>query len=149
MTSTQQKRQHWMSILAKANADQLISISDNLVSLEEFETIRAAEVGLTQVRGRMGGTGSKFNLGDMTITRCVLRSKQGHYGHSYVAGRNKDHATRAAQLDALLQQENQQDELIDTVIKPLEQALAEQAQQKAQEVAQTKVNFFTLVRGED
>ncbi len=29
--------------------------------------------GMTLVRGRMGGTGSPFNLGEMTVTRCVVR----------------------------------------------------------------------------
>lgn len=145
----QAKRQHWMSILAKSNGAKVIELSDQYVNQQAFETIRAAEVGLTQVRGRMGGTGSEFNLGDMTITRCVLRSDAGHYGHSYVAGRNKEHATRAAQLDAMLQTDALQDELIGAVITPLAQEISTQEAKKANEVAQTKVNFFTLVRGED
>jgi len=147
--SNQQARQHWMSVMAKSRSETLIALSDIYINEHRFETIRAAEVGLTQVRGRMGGTGSQFNLGDMTMTRCVVRSSNGHYGHSYIAGRNKEHATRAAQLDAMLQDQAYQQDLITNIIQPLAHHLAEQKKRKANEVAQTKVNFFTLVRGED
>lgn len=142
-------RQHWMSVMAKSSAETLIALSDDYVNSHPFETIRAAEVGLTQVRGRMGGTGSQFNVGDMTITRCVVRSPEGHYGHSYIMGRNKDHATRAATLDAMLQDQIHQSLLMEKIIQPLAQDLAIKKVQKADTVAQTKVNFFTLVRGED
>lgn len=145
----QTTRQHWMSVMAKSSPEALIALSDNYVNSHSFETIRAAEVGLTQVRGRMGGTGSQFNVGDMTITRCVVRSSEGHYGHSYIMGRNKDHATRAAQLDAILQSQTYQKVMIEKIIQPLAQDLAVKTAEKADTVAQTKVNFFTLVRGED
>ena len=149
MIQNQEIRQHWMSVMAKSNSKTLIVLSDTYVTQQDFETIRPAEVGLTQVRGRMGGTGSQFNVGDMTITRCVVRSDQGHYGHSYIIGRNKDHATRAAQLDAMLQDQAHQKTMIEHIIQPLEHVLDQQQAEKAKDVAQTKVNFFTLVRGED
>ncbi len=149
MKPDQEKRQHWMSVLAKSSADHVMTLAHTYMNEHRFETIRPAEVGLTQVRGRMGGTGSRFNLGDMTITRCVVRSTNGDYGYSYIAGRNKDHATVAAQLDALLQDHVYQQDLISHVIQPLAQKLAEAQASKAHDVAQTKVNFFTLVRGED
>ncbi|MGJ8647238.1 MAG: phosphonate C-P lyase system protein PhnG [Marinomonas colpomeniae] len=145
----QTTRQHWMSVMAKSSPEALIALSDNYVNQHTFETIRAAEVGLTQVRGRMGGTGSQFNVGDMTITRCVVRSPEGHYGHSYIMGRNKDHATRAATLDAMLQDPTRQSIMIEKIIQPLTKDLAVKTAEKADTVAQTKVNFFTLVRGED
>jgi alpha-D-ribose 1-methylphosphonate 5-triphosphate synthase subunit PhnG len=149
MIQNQEIRQHWMSVIAKSNSETLIALSDTYVTQQDFETIRPAEVGLTQVRGRMGGTGSQFNVGDMTITRCVVRSDQGLYGHSYIIGRNKDHATRAAQLDAMLQDQTHQKNMIEHIIQPLERDLDQQQAAKAKDVAQTKVNFFTLVRGED
>ncbi len=148
-TQNQEIRQHWMSVMAKSSPEALIVLSDNYVNQHTFETIRAAEVGLTQVRGRMGGTGSQFNVGDMTITRCVVRSPEGHYGHSYIMGRNKDHATRAATLDAMLQDQIHQSLLMEKIIQPLTKDLAVKTAEKADTVAQTKVNFFTLVRGED
>ncbi|MDE8602158.1 phosphonate C-P lyase system protein PhnG [Marinomonas sp. RSW2] len=149
MSDTQKTRQHWMSVMAKSNSDSLIKLSNVYMDQQDFENIRPAEVGLTQIRGRMGGTGSQFNVGDMTITRCVVQSAKGHYGHSYIAGRDKNHALRAAQLDAMLQDPTHQHSLMENIIQPLAHTLATQQAQKANNVAQTKVNFFTLVRGED
>ncbi|TBR42520.1 phosphonate C-P lyase system protein PhnG [Marinomonas agarivorans] len=149
MTSQQTPRQYWMSIMAKSAASELLSLSDTEAAQQDFEVIRAPEIGLTQVRGRMGGTGSQFNLGDMTITRCVVLSAQGFYGYGYVAGRDKRHAERAAQLDAILQDEACFDRVMTHVITPLTKKLEQQQDNHTKEVAQTKVNFFTLVRGED
>lgn len=145
----QTQRQYWMSIIAKSTTSELLSLSQQYVEHQVFNTVRAAEVGLTQVRGRMGGTGSQFNIGDMTITRCVVQSALGLYGYGYITGRNKPHATRAAQLDAMLQDTSQTTELIKNIITPLAEQLQQKTQAKAREVDQTKVNFFTLVRGED
>ncbi|SIS52864.1 phosphonate C-P lyase system protein PhnG [Neptunomonas antarctica] len=142
-------RQRWMSVMAKSSGELLHNLSDSLIDTAQFETIRAPEVGLTQVRARMGGTGSQFNLGDMTITRCVVRSIAGHYGYSYIAGRNKAHALRAAELDALLQSSNNGSTIRQQVIELLEEQLMREQQQKTAETSTTKVNFFTLVRGED
>ena len=96
----------------------------------------------------MGGTGSQFNIGDVTITRCVVQYKQAFYGHSYVIGRNKQQALVAAKLDALLQDKSSHNHAYQTVIKPLVTVLAQREQQKKQAAAKTKVDFFTLVRGE-
>lgn len=142
-------RQHWMSTMAKSCSQLLHALSDNLIDESQFETIRAPEIGLTQVRARMGGTGSPFNLGDMTITRCVVRSTAGHYGYSYIAGRDKAHALRAAQLDAVLQTDSNSTLINEQVVRPLENQLQHLQQQKTAETSATKVNFFTLVRGED
>ena len=34
-----------------------------------------------------GGGGAAFNLGEMTVTRCTVRTETGFVGHAYVAGR--------------------------------------------------------------
>lgn len=143
------QRQHWMSVLAMAPTETLIERSDQLIAAQEFEDIRTAEVGLAQVRGRMGGTGSAFNLGDMTITRCVLRSAEGHYGYSYVAGRDKSHAQRAAELDALLQSDNHRELILSKIVTPLADLQQQQDQLQREKAESTRVNFFTLIRGED
>ncbi|MFT6916360.1 MAG: alpha-D-ribose 1-methylphosphonate 5-triphosphate synthase subunit PhnG [Motiliproteus sp.] len=148
VNAQQQARQHWMSVMAKSSSQLLHRLSEAHVDSAQFETIRAPEVGLTQVRARMGGTGSEFNLGDMTLCRCVVRSQAGDYGYSYIAGRNKAHARRAAELDALLQSEAH-GSLLPQVITALETRLLEEQQQKTAEASATQVNFFTLVRGED
>lgn len=142
-------RQHWMSVLAMASTEQLLSRSSTIVANHQFSDIRTAEVGLAQVRGRMGGIGNAFNLGDMTLTRCVVRSEEGRYGYSFVSGRDRQHARRAAELDALLQSEAHQTQLIAELIEPLQQIQAEQDRKRREKTESTRVNFFTLVRGED
>lgn len=142
-------RQAWMATLATARTDALMLCSNTVVRQGSFEDIRTSEVGLAQVRGRMGGTGNAFNLGDMTITRCVIRSEEGHYGHSYIAGRSKTHAQRAAELDAMLQSETYHDTVMQQVIQPLLEQQTTIDRSRREKTASTRVNFFTLVRGED
>lgn len=145
---SQKRRQHWMSVIAKAPIDQLNKLAEPLLRDCQFSDIRTPDIGLTQVRGRMGGTGSQFNIGDVTITRCVVRSNAQFYGHSYVIGRNKQHALIAAKLDALLQDDHQHSSVYQQVIEPLTKILAQHQQAKKAASAKTKVDFFTLVRGE-
>ena len=146
---TQLQRQLWMSVMAKSPAEKLSDIANTFLEQYQFQEIRSPEIGLTQVRGRMGGTGSKFNLGDTTITRCVVRFGEELYGHSYIIGRNKQHALIAAKLDALLQDTDIHDAVHDAVIKPLTWLHTQQQQTKHATSQTTKVDFFTLVRGED
>ena len=101
------------------------------------------------VRGRAGGTGEQFNLGEMTITRCALTLPDGTIGMAYVQGRNVRHAEQAAVVDGLLQQQAWHGRVHRSVIEPLAHAHYRQAEQKSKVAAQTKVEFFTLVRGED
>lgn len=149
MSEIQNGRRHWMSILAQAPTEQLIELAEPFLAGAGFTTVRAPQVGLVQVRARMGGTGSRFNLGDVTLTRCVVQSTTGHYGHAYIRGRDKDHALQAAQLDALLQDETLRGGIERQVVAPLRRLLERQRQQRADETEATRVNFFTLVRGED
>ena len=100
-------------------------------------------------RGRMGGTGDPFNLGEMTVTRCSVRTEAGFLGHAYIAGRNKKHAELAAVCDALLQDPNARDEVAATIIEPLAAIAASRRRERRAKAAATKVEFFTLVRGED
>ncbi|HGP4332431.1 TPA: phosphonate C-P lyase system protein PhnG, partial [Pseudomonas aeruginosa] len=88
-------RQRWMGVLARARREELDAHADALRDAD-YHLLRAAETGMTLVRGRMGGTGSPFNLGEMTVTRCVVRLADGRTGYSYVAGRDKRHAELAA-----------------------------------------------------
>ncbi len=149
MSFTTQQRQHWMSVLAHAPTAELLGLSETAVQEFSFEMIRAPEIGLTQVRARMGNSGDQFNLGDMTLTRCVVRSSLDTVGYGYISGRNKAHAQRAAELDALLQDVQMGEALMDRVIRPIE-ALQRQARaEQQQQTDTTRVDFFTLVRGED
>lgn len=143
-----QTRQRWMSVLAHSRPDELLAHWQTLNLSPQFERIRAAETGLTQLQGRMGGTGKRFVMGDMTITRAVIQLDGGVYGYSYVSGRNKPHAELCAVIDALLQMKGMDELLHKRVIAPLAALQQERRQQRAREVASSRVDFFTLVRGE-
>ena len=100
------------------------------------------------VRGRAGGTGAPFNLGEMSVTRCTIQLADGTVGHAWVQGRDKAHATRAAIVDALMQGETA-DEVRGRVLVPLAEVAARRAATRRAKAAATKVEFFTMVRGED
>ncbi|MDP5293587.1 phosphonate C-P lyase system protein PhnG [Oceanimonas sp. CHS3-5] len=143
------QRKQWMSVLARASGAELEAHWQALALAPEYQLIRAPEVGLAQVRARMGATGSLFNLGDTTITRAVIRLESGELGYSYVRGRNKRHAELAAVIDALMQTREAYELLQVGLIAPLAALRAEQEERRRREVASSKVDFFTMVRGED
>lgn len=138
-------RKRWMGLLAKAKPAALAALWDEAV---EHDWLRPPEVGAVMVRGRIGGTGAPFNLGEMTVTRCALRLASGEVGHAYVQGRDRDHARRAAVIDALMQGPRAA-ELRTRVLEPLAAAMAAAAELRAAKAAATRVEFFTLVRGDD
>src|ERR1700761_6350213 len=109
-------RRRWMAVLARARADDL---ADCLGPPPPYRVLRGPEAGLVMTRGRTGGGGAPFNLGEMTTTRCSVRTEQGFVGHAYVAGRNERLAELAALGDALLQDPLRQAALLDDLIEPL------------------------------
>lgn len=138
-------RRDWMGLLARARPDQLAALMPETPS---HAVLRPPEVGAVMVRGRVGAAGAPFNLGEMTITRCTLRLTCGAVGHAHVQGRDKGHATRAAIVDALMQTDAAAD-LRARVLEPLARAETDRRQARAGKAAATKVEFFTMVRGED
>ncbi|NHW00498.1 phosphonate C-P lyase system protein PhnG [Stutzerimonas degradans] len=146
-TREQSPRQRWMAVLARASGAELAPFESVLRDCA-YQLIRPAEIGMTLVRGRMGGTGAPFNLGEMSVTRCVVRLADCRTGYSYRAGRDKRQAELAALADAHLQGAQQSRWLVE-LIEPLAAAQARRAAQKAAETATTRVEFFTLLRGED
>ncbi|MEQ9877118.1 phosphonate C-P lyase system protein PhnG [Pectobacterium aroidearum] len=143
------RRQHWLSVLAFSPVAELEKRWHALNLHPQYAVLRAAEIGLTRLQARMGGTGKRFVLGDMTMTRAVVRLADGTCGYSYVAGRDKAHAERCAVIDALLQQPENHDRLQEHLIQPLVVQRAELCQRRAREIASSKVDFFTLVRGDN
>jgi len=143
-----ENRQRWMSVLAHSQPAELLALWHPLNLSPKFERLRAAETGLTQLQGRMGGTGKRFVMGDMTVTRAVVQLDSGVYGYSYVAGRDKAHAELCAIIDALLQVNGMDELLHKSLIAPLAATQQERREQRAREVAASRVDFFTLVRGE-
>jgi alpha-D-ribose 1-methylphosphonate 5-triphosphate synthase subunit PhnG len=140
------ERRAWMSVLAKAPARQLIEAWEALAERPDFEALRPAEMGLVLVRGRMGGAGDAFNLGEMTVTRAAVRLASGENGLAYVAGRDRRHAEIAAAVDAMMQAPRYRAEAQAGVLGPLAEAQAERRAKLARKAAATRVDFFTLVR---
>lgn len=138
-------RRGWMSLLANAEPERLAAL---LPEVSEHEVLRAPETGAVMVRGRAGATGAPFNLGEMTVTRCSIRLACGTVGHAWVQGRDKAHARRAALADALMQTDAAAD-LTARVLAPLEAEANAARANRAAKAAATKVDFFTMVRGED
>jgi alpha-D-ribose 1-methylphosphonate 5-triphosphate synthase subunit PhnG len=101
------------------------------------------------VRGRIGGDGAPFNLGEATVTRAAVRLDSGETGFSYALGRDHDKARLAAVCDALWQSEARRDGIERHVLAPIRARLARERTQKQEQAAATRVDFFTLVRGED
>jgi len=138
-----------MSVLAVAASDDLESRWRTTALAPEYRTVRGPEVGLVMVRARAGGTGIRFNLGEMTITRCTVQLASGTLGHAWVGGRRVRHAEIAALLDALLQDPARRMALLRQVVAPLEAIGEVRRQASAARAAATRVEFFTMVRGED
>ena len=137
-------RQHWMSVLARAAADELEICLAEHGGTPAYQRLRGPESGLVMVRGRAGGGGAPFNLGEMTVTRCTVRTAAGQVGHAYVAGRDARQAELAAVLDALLQDPARGAALRDGVITKLAAGQAASRTEVAQKAAATKVQFFAM-----
>ncbi|RXV60459.1 phosphonate C-P lyase system protein PhnG [Roseovarius sp. A46] len=142
------ERKAWMGLLARAPADDLDRLWRATGLVPEHERLRAPEVGAVMVRGRAGAEGAAFNLGEMVVTRCAVRLGDGRVGHGHVQGRGKAHAEQAALIDALMQG-GEAVRVREGVLDPLVRAEAARRAERAGKAAATKVDFFTLVRGED
>lgn len=138
------ERQHWMSVLARAPAAAIEAALTQQGPLPAWTRVRGPETGLAMVRGRAGGSGAPFNLGEMTVTRCTVRLGSGAAGHAYVAGRDERHAELAAVADALLQDPLRRDGLRKSMIRPLAEAESERRLTRAEKAAATRVEFFAM-----
>lgn len=140
-------RKATIDTLSAASAAKLESLWKALGMAPEYRLVRGPETGLVMIRGRAGGGGAPFNLGEATVTRATVRLASGEVGHSYALGRDGEKAVRAALLDALWQREPGRIEV--EVLAPLREAATDADDKTRAETAATKVNFFTMVRGDD
>lgn len=141
------ERKAWMGLLAKAGAADLMAAYEATGLSPDFTWLRTPETGGVMVRGRAGATGAAFNLGEMTVTRCALKLADGRVGHAVVQGRDRRKAEVAAVCDALMQGA-EAGVIRAGVLDPLRAAQTSRAQKRAAKAAATKVDFFTMVRGE-
>jgi alpha-D-ribose 1-methylphosphonate 5-triphosphate synthase subunit PhnG len=148
--STEQNadRKAWMGLIAKAPAGRVATLLDDAMARPGFTWLRPPEQGSVMVQGRMGATGAPFNLGEMTVTRCALTLTTGEAGHAYIQGRSKEDAEACAMVDALMQT-GAASLVKKSVIDPIQAELSRTRTDRQAKAAATKVDFFTMVRGED
>jgi alpha-D-ribose 1-methylphosphonate 5-triphosphate synthase subunit PhnG len=138
-------RRDWLAVLARASTAELEACAQCAEPLPPMQTVRPAEVGMTMLRGRTGGTGAAFNLGEASVTRCALRVA-GVLGVGYTLGRDRRKAELVALFDALLQQDEHR--WLRKVVEPLRERQARDRAAKSRAAASSRVDFFTMVRGE-
>lgn len=141
------RRKSAMAVLAHSSTTD---IEDLLaaIDLPDYEDLREAENGLAMVRGRIGGDGAPFNLGEATLSRAAVRLSTGEIGFGYVLGRDKAKARMIALCDALIQTRKHGEAIEAQVVGPLRAAMIARRAQRAAEAAATRVDFYTMVRGE-
>lgn len=143
------KRRAVMAVLAEATCAELTGGLEAIGPLPAHSELRAPENGLVMVRGRIGGDGAPFNIGEATVSRAVVRLVTGEIGFGYVLGRDRAKARLIALCDALVQTHAYDAAVENGVVAPIRARLEAAREVDARRVAATKVDFFTLVRGED
>ncbi len=142
-------RQSLMATLARATAPEIRAGLARLGDLPQPCELRRPETGLVMLRGRVAGQGARFNLGEATVTRASVRLPSGEIGASYILGRDVERARLAAWVDALWLRGDYRAAVEAYILAPLRARQESERQARATRTAATRVDFFTLVRGED
>jgi alpha-D-ribose 1-methylphosphonate 5-triphosphate synthase subunit PhnG len=143
------ERRDWMELLARA---PLAMLENWMLGAGESGPLpgriwlRKPETGLAMLRARAGGAGERFNLGEVTLTRCTLRIATGEVGVAYVRGRSQRKAELAALADALLQSAPWRDAVRRRLIEPVRTHLEAEAARARRKAQATRVEFLTLAR---
>ena len=141
------RRKAALDVLAAAPARELAAVWDAWPDKPAFTKVRGPEVGLVMVRGRAGGGGAPFNMGEASVSRASVRIVTGQLGHGYCLGRDLAKAEVIAVIDALFQRAP--DAVEAEIIAPLQALARRNEQQRRDEAAATRVDFFTMVRGDN
>jgi alpha-D-ribose 1-methylphosphonate 5-triphosphate synthase subunit PhnG len=142
-------RREAMAVLADSDGERIARLIESMGPIPDCEDQRRPENGLVMVRGRISGEGSPFNVGEATVSRAAIRLVSGETGFGYVLGRDRGKARSIALCDALLQSPEHRAAVERVVLTPLRQERDARRKQQAERTAATRVEFFTLVRGED
>jgi alpha-D-ribose 1-methylphosphonate 5-triphosphate synthase subunit PhnG len=144
------RRQSAMGLFAHSEVDELATGLQN-AGLAGIDTVdlRPPQIGLVMVRGRRGGTGKPFNLGEATVTRAAVQTADGLTGVSYILGRAPEKARLAALADALWQSPTHRPAIERSIIEPVRRRLDAERRTRRRQTAATTVDFFTMVRGDD
>ncbi|MCK3780270.1 phosphonate C-P lyase system protein PhnG [Ensifer sesbaniae] len=141
-------RKKAMGLLARATFDELNAAWETLADKPEVHPVRGPETGLVMVRGRIGGGGDPFNLGEATVSRATIRLSTGEIGHGQMLGTDRQRARLAAIFDALSQCAGNKADVA-SLLRRVAERIAQEERRKAEETAATRVDFFTMVRGDD
>jgi alpha-D-ribose 1-methylphosphonate 5-triphosphate synthase subunit PhnG len=141
-------RRRAMALVARARRAELAAIAGRWPD-HGARDLKPVESGLVMLRGRIGGDGAPFNLGEATVTRAVVELASGERGFAHILGRDAEKARLAAIVDALWQREASRAEIEAAILAQIDARLAAEAAKTRAETAATRVDFFTLVRGED
>jgi alpha-D-ribose 1-methylphosphonate 5-triphosphate synthase subunit PhnG len=142
-------RRRAMELLARASASELEEPLARRWADHGARDLKPAETGLVMLRGRAGGDGAPFNLGEATVTRAVVELPSGERGYAHVLGRDAERARLAAIFDALWQKAGNRETVENRVLKPIAARIQAARAKSSAEIAATRVDFFTLRRGED
>src|ERR1700742_1378836 len=135
----QARRKAAMAVLAHSDSAD-IAVRLGGVALPTHENLREPENGLVMVRGRVGGDGAPFNLGEATVSRAAVQLATGEIGFGYALGRDREKARMIALCDALIQSSDHADAVETKVLAPLRATVASERKRKAAETAATKVD---------
>ena len=141
------RRKAAMTVLAHSDSARIAECL-RAIDLPAHEALREPENGLVMVRGRIGGDGAPFNLGEATVSRAAVRLATGEVGFGYTLGRDLAKARMIALCDAMMQSRGLADAVEANVLAPLRASMAAQRRRKSAEAAATRVDFYTMVRGE-
>ena len=142
-------RKRAMALLARAMTPEMAEPIERFWPGCEARDLKPVETGLVMLRGRIGGDGAPFNVGEATVTRAVVELPSGERGYGHILGRDAARARFAAIADALWQRPEARGEVEIAILAPIASRLAAEAAKTRAETAATRVDFFTLVRGED
>jgi len=142
------ERRRAMELLAKASIAELSAGWRAIEPKPEVHAVRGPESGLVMVRGRIGGGGDAFNLGEATVSRATVRLGSGEIGHGQLLGNDREKARLAAVFDALRQRPEHR-QAVDSLIDAVENRVAAEDGKQAEQTAATRVDFFTMVRGDN
>ena len=139
-------RQGWLALLGRAPLGLLEGALAGQIGTAP-QWLRAPETGLVMAQARAGGTGERFNFGEVTVTRCALRlAPGGAVGVGYVMGRSHRQAQLVAVADALLQDPIKHPQLEQRLLAPIRQHLSEHRAAQQARAQATRVEFFTVAR---
>jgi alpha-D-ribose 1-methylphosphonate 5-triphosphate synthase subunit PhnG len=142
-------RKKRMAVLARSSAARLKELWSVIGLDPAYAMLRGPEFGLVMLRGRVGGTGQAFNLGEASVTRATVKLEDGSVGHAMMLGRDAAKAKLSAVIDALCCDGEVAARIDAALIGPLNSELDEADAMSRRETAATRVDFFTVARGED